>query len=67
MDGFDVDKWGKCSDVERIEFCRTAAREAETYAQLARPYLKRAYKDIAAQWHLISAEIERPAGLMDEN
>jgi hypothetical protein len=60
MDGFDADKWGKFTDVERIEFCRMAAREAETYAQLARPDLKRAYKDIAAQWHLLSAEIERP-------
>ena len=51
MDGFDADKWGKPSDVQRIEYCRMAAREADTYAQLARPDLKENYKNLAAQWH----------------
>jgi hypothetical protein len=58
VDGFSADKWEKLSDAERIEHCRVAAREAETYAQLARPELQAVYKDHAASWHLLAAEIE---------
>jgi hypothetical protein len=59
VDGFSADKWEKLSDVERIEYCRMAAREADTYAQSASPELKKVYKDLAAQWHMLAAEIER--------
>ena len=59
MDGFSSDNWEKLSEAERVEHCRMAAREADTYAQLARPELKRVYRDLAAQWHMLAAEIDR--------
>jgi hypothetical protein len=58
VDGFSADKWEKLSDAERIEHCRMAAREAETFAQLARPELQAVYKDLAASWHMLAGEIE---------
>jgi hypothetical protein len=60
VDGFSSDKWGKFTDAERIEHCRMAAREADTYAQLAAsPELKKVYQDLAAQWHMLAAEMEQ--------
>ena len=59
VDGFSADRWKKLSDAERIEHCRMAAREADAYAELARPELQTVYKDLAAQWHMLASEIER--------
>jgi hypothetical protein len=59
MDGFTADLWSKLTKAERIEHCRLAAREAEAYARSASPESRQAYKNLAAQWHRLAAEIER--------
>ena len=63
MDGFTADLWSKLTQAERIEHCRTTALEAEAYARSASPESRPAYKDLAAQWHRLAAEIERESKL----
>ncbi len=65
MDGFSADRWEKLSDTERIEHCQMAAREANAYAELARPELRAVYKDLAAQWDMLAAEIDLASRVED--
>jgi hypothetical protein len=58
MDGLSRDGWAKLSDAERIEHCRAAAREAESQAQIAALKMRDIHKRLAAQWHMLAAEIE---------
>lgn len=59
MDEFHAEEWQKLTDAERARHCRTAAREAEIFAQLESPGLRQLYKDMAAGWNLLAAEIEQ--------
>ena len=59
MDEFHAEEWQKLTDAERVRHCRMAAREAETFAQLASPELCQFYKDLTASWNLLAAEIEQ--------
>jgi len=55
----DADQWSKLTDAERIQHCRTAARQTEAYAKTAGPDLREIiYKDIAAQWDNLADELE---------
>ena len=59
MGDFNADEWTKLSVAGRIERCRIAAREAERDAKSAAPELRDFYWKLAAQWRLLSNEIER--------
>ena len=63
MDDFSA-KWPKFSDLERVEFCRQAARQAEAEAEAsnADPCCRQEYLNIAVQWRLLAIEIERNHG-----
>ena len=61
--GFSAKKWEKLSDPERIEYCRTSAREAAAFGKLARPEMRQFYRDLAAQWRMLANEIESRSGL----
>jgi hypothetical protein len=48
-----------------MEHCRRAAHEANLVAQSAAPKVKKAYEDLAAQWYMLAAEIERESELQN--
>jgi len=54
---FSAAEWKGLTTAERISRCRMLAEEAEQLAQTAPPSLKKRYKEIAAQWHLVVAEL----------
>ena len=58
MDGFSAQEWEKLNNKDRIAHCVMAAREAETFAQKASPDLRQAYKDLAANWSVLAAELQ---------
>lgn len=68
MDDFSADKWAKLSNAERIEFCRKAARQAEAAAEAETTdrLCIQAYRNLAAQWRALAAEIERDHGSSKE-
>ena len=41
-----------------------AAKEADAYAQSASPDLRAVYKQLADQWRVLAAEIERESKLL---
>ena len=51
-------EWQGLTEGERAAVCRRFAAEAERETQSARHALQQTYKDIAAQWHTVAAEIE---------
>jgi len=59
MDDFKADRWPDLSNAERIELCRIAARDAEADAKSAELASRHLYKNLAAQWLMLAAEIER--------
>ena len=58
MEQFGRD-WAKCTDGERVAFCRAAASEAEHHAQAASMEMQELYASLAKQWRLLAIEIER--------
>jgi hypothetical protein len=52
------DDWAKLTTAERIAQCYAFAREAAQLAQAAHPDKKQHYRDLAAKWHTLAAEIE---------
>jgi hypothetical protein len=67
MDGFSAHEWEKATNVERIEHCRMAAREAETFAEMASNELRPVYKDLAASWKVLAAEIQQATNMVAKN
>ncbi len=59
MDGFSAETWAKLTNAERLELCRTAAKEAEVCAKEAGPPMRDMYKKLATQWLELATEIER--------
>jgi hypothetical protein len=55
---FGADKWSELSKAERIERCRMAAREAESFAKSAGPESRPLYYKLVARWHILADEIE---------
>lgn len=55
------DEWAKMSVAERVARCHEHAREAIQLANAARPDLKQTYRDIAAKWNVLAAEMENAA------
>jgi hypothetical protein len=55
---FSAADWKQLSAVERAAKCRECAGEATRLARAAGPDMQHAYKEIAAQWHRLAAEIE---------
>ena len=66
MDGFNAKDWEKATNAERVEHCRMAAREAETFAARASSELRPVYKELAASWRVLAAEIEAAPGVAAE-
>jgi hypothetical protein len=58
MDGFSAADWHKLTNKQRIEHCVMAAREAESFAQMAKPELRKIYIQLAEQWRALADEIE---------
>ena len=53
--------WTGMPITERIAKCHAFAREALQLAEAAHPEMKKKYKDIAAHWNTIAAEMENAA------
>ncbi len=67
MDGFKAHDWEKATNAERIEHCRMAAREAETFAAMASPELQPVYKELSASWKILAAEIQEATNVVAKN
>jgi len=67
MDGFSASEWEKATTAERIERCKMAARDAEAFAELASPELRPLYKDLAASWNRLAAEIQQAMSVVAKN
>ena len=52
-------EWARMTVAERVARCHSFAREAIQLAQAARPDMKQKYRDIAAQWNMLAAEMEK--------
>jgi hypothetical protein len=52
------DNWASLTPAQRVALCHALAREAAQLAQAASPSMKQAYKEIAAKWNTLAAEIE---------
>ena len=55
------DNWAKMNTAERVAVCHAFAREAAQLAQAAHPDKKHVYKELAAKWNTLAAEIENSA------
>jgi hypothetical protein len=59
MQAINLGDWERLTADERVELCRMAAGEARQAAQAATsPEMKRAYRELAAHWHQLAAEVE---------
>ena len=55
---FSGPEWARLSVAERIAKCHAFAREAALLAQAASPETRERYRDLAAKWNTLAAEIE---------
>jgi uncharacterized protein YaaW (UPF0174 family) len=67
MDGFNAHEWEKATTAGRIEHCRMAAREAETFAEMASNELRPFYKELAVSWKVLAAEIQQAMNMVAKN
>jgi hypothetical protein len=57
----EPEDWAKLTRAERVARCHLLAREAAQLAQAAAPDKRQAYRDIAAKWNTLAAEMETGA------
>ena len=57
--GFNGPQWVGLTDAERVAKCHVYAREAAQLAQAAHAGSQERYRDLAAQWNTLAAEIEQ--------
>ena len=67
MDGFSAYEWEKATNEDRIAHCLMAAREAETFAAMASIELRPVYKELAASWKVLAAEMQQAASVVAKN
>ena len=53
--------WGTLTAAERVALCHVFAREAAQLAQASDPVRRKLYRDIAANWNTLAAEMEQAA------
>jgi hypothetical protein len=58
---FSGPDWTRLTVAERIEKCHAFAREAALLAQAASPETREQYRDLAAKWNTLAAEMEEAA------
>ena len=51
-------EWAKLTVLERIARCHDFAREAMQMAQATHPHMTQKFRDLAAEWNLLAAEME---------
>ena len=54
-------EWSKMTVEERVARCHAFAREAMQLAQATHPHMTQKFRDIAAQWNTLAAEMEKSA------
>ena len=67
MDGFSAHEWEKATTTERIAHCQMAAREAESFAIMASTELQPVYKELAASWKVLAAEMQQATNVVAKN
>lgn len=67
MDGFNAHEWEKATNAQRVAHCQMAAREAEAFADMASPELQPVYKELAASWKILAAEIQQATSVVAKN
>ena len=67
MDGFSAHEWEKATTAQRIAHCQMAAREAESFAIMASTELQPVYKELAASWKILAAEIQQATNVVAKN
>ena len=55
---FTSAEWAKMTLIERVARCHAFARDASQLAQAAPAATRQQYREIAAQWNSIAAEME---------
>jgi len=56
--GFSGPEWTRLTVAERVAKCHGFAREAAVLAQAASPETRQQYRDLAAKWNTLAAEME---------
>ena len=57
--GFSGPEWTRLTVAERVAKCHAFAREAALLAQAASSETRERYKDLAAEWNTLAAEMEK--------
>lgn len=64
MDFSRPDNWDKLSPLEQVDYCLSAASEAESHAKDAAPAMRSICQRLAEQWRELAAEIRKKAGII---